>query len=143
MNDDELAQSMKKVQEVQQEKKEKTSTFAPLLKIENSTILAEFPITSTEMHKIANGDCCVINAEQSAFSIRFLLKNSFKSPRSNFVINKYVIQILVSEKQKFMRKEEIAVRTKVVKGQSAKGEKKDTEKIETSISESKKDLFSV
>lgn len=102
-------------------------------------VLAEYPVTSTELHKIANGDCCIFNNDTNPFSIRFLLQSSFKSPKSDFVINKYVMQIMVTQKQKFMRKEEIATRTRVVKTKRA--EKVKVERIETQVKESKKKLF--
>ena len=80
----------------------------------SGAVLAEFDTTSTELHKIANGDCCTLFDGQ--FGLRFLLKDSFKSPRSSFVINKYKIQFIINNKPNFMRKEEIAVKTKVIKG---------------------------
>lgn len=77
-------------------------------------VLVEFPISSTALHNIANGDCCTLNDEECPFSVRFMLKDSFKSAKSDFVINKFVVQIVVSENRQFMRKEDMATRVKVV-----------------------------
>ena len=112
MNDDKLFEAMKgAVRSVAQGQDE--SSF----KVSRAeVVLAEYPVTSTELHKIANGDCCTINDPSCPFSLRFMLKKSFKSSCSDFVINNYVIQIVASETKKFLRKEEIATKTKVVKG---------------------------
>ncbi len=80
-----------------------------------SVVLAEFKVTSTELHNLANGKCCKFNDQDSPFSIQFLLKNSFKSQKSNFIINNYVMQIIASEKKVYMVKEEIAVQTRLEK----------------------------
>jgi hypothetical protein len=105
---------------------------------EREVILVEYPISSTELHKIANGDCAQLNSKDCPFSIRFLLEHSQKSSKSNFVINRFKVQIVVSEQQKFMRKEEIATRTKVLK---AKPKTKVREKVETKIESSDEVLF--
>lgn len=122
MTDDELMQEMEKI--ATENKPE--------------VVLAEFELTSTELHKIGNGTCCVFNSDLNPFSIRFLLKSSFKSPKSNFVINKYALQVVITQKQKFMRKEDIAVRTKVVKTKSKKPEKM---RVETEVKETATKLF--
>ena len=74
-------------------------------------VLAEINIRSTELHKIANGDCCTLS--DGALGIRFLLKNSFKVRQSNFVVNEFVMQIVALGKDNVMHKESIAVKTKV------------------------------
>ena len=74
-------------------------------------VLAEMSIRSTELHKIANGDCCTLS--DGALGIRFLLKESFKVRNSNFVVNTFAIQIVALGKKNVMHKENIAVKTKI------------------------------
>lgn len=104
-------------------------------------VIAEFELSSTDLHNIANGKCMILNDKDTSFKVQFLLKDSFKSGKSNFVINKFAVQIVVSEKRPFMKKEEIAVKTKVEKRTSV--EKKVESKPETKleIEDSNESLF--
>lgn len=103
----------------------------------SEVVMAEFVTTSTELHNIANGQCCTLNSDM--FSIRFLLKDSFKSSRSNFVINKYVIQVLAHSKSDFLRKENIATKTKVVKSKSKTKTKEQPTQIKLEINNKEDD----
>lgn len=81
----------------------------------DKVVLAEIPINSTTLHNIALGKCCTIGQAGEVFAVRFLLQNSFKSRYSNFVINNFMMQVIAVGKSSAMRKEDIAVQTKVVK----------------------------
>jgi len=74
-------------------------------------VLAEINIRSTELHKIAQGECKTL--ADGSLGVRFLLKNSFKVNSSNFVINNFAMQIVALGKDNVMHKEDIAVKTKV------------------------------
>jgi len=74
-------------------------------------VLAEIPLTSTELHHIANGKLkCLYDG---ALGVRFLLKHSFKLKNSNYVVNNLVMQIVAKGKDNVMKREDIAVKTKV------------------------------
>ena len=107
----------------------------------SGVVLAEFDTTSTELHNIANGKLCTLFDGQ--FGIRFLLKESFKSGKSSFVINKFKIQFLVSDKPNAMRKENIATKVKVVKGQSKVVKKKEEFKpqLKLQVDDKKEEIF--
>jgi len=107
----------------------------------DGVVMVEFDISSTELHNIANGNCCSINDGQ--FGLRFLLSSSFKSPRSSFVINKFKVQLVVNNKSNFLRKENIAVKTKVIKAPSKvkKKEVKVKEKIKLEIDNKQTNLW--
>ena len=103
-------------------------------------VLAEFDTTSTELHNIANGKLCTLFSGQ--FGIRFLLKESFKSGRSSFVINKLKIQFLVNNKPNAMRKENIATKVKVVKGQSKIKRKEEFKpQLKLQVDDKKEEIF--
>ena len=74
-------------------------------------VLAEIGISGTKLHKIATGECCTF--ADGPLGIRFLLKNSFKSRNSSYVVNNFIVQIVAIGKDNTMTKEEIAVKTKV------------------------------
>jgi len=74
-------------------------------------VLAEIKIRSTELHKIAQGECKTL--ADGALGIRFLLKKSFKVNNSRFVVNNFVMQIIALGKDNVMHKEDIAVKTRV------------------------------
>lgn len=135
--EDRLMQEMMKYQEETPDTFQKTEKNFP----EAEVVIAEFPVTSTELHKIANGDCCQFNSRESLFSIRFLLKDSHKSYKSNFVINNYVIQIIASNKDHYLKKEEIAVKTKVVKTETKRQPQTESVKIDTQIQTTGETLF--
>jgi len=122
MNDDSLMEQMK------ESLQDKT----------NEVVLVEFPLSSTELHNIANGGCKQLNDRECPFSIRFMLKDSFKSSRSDFVINKFVVQIVVAENKEFLKKENIATRVKIV---ARDRKKKEKIKEEITVEESEERLF--
>lgn len=92
----------------------------------SDVVIAEIPVSNTQLHKIATGECCSLGKEGELFSIRFLLKNSFKARNSNFVVNSFIMQIVAVGKDNAMRKEDIAVKTKiktVIKEKTVKAKK--------------------
>lgn len=76
-------------------------------------VLAEIPVSNVQLHKIGVGECCTLAQPGEVLGVRFLLKSSFKARQSNFVVNNFVMQIVATGKQNAMRKEDIAVLTKV------------------------------
>lgn len=74
-------------------------------------VLAEIEITGTQLHKIAGGECMTLS--EGALGVRFLLHNSFKSKYSNYVVNQFKMQVVALGKENVMKKEDIAVKTKV------------------------------
>lgn len=100
-------------------------------------ILDEIEITSTELHNIANGQCCDLNGDK--FSIRYLLKDSFKSPKSNFIINKYAIQIVAKQSREYFKKELIATKTKIEKAEIKI--KKESKQVKLELSSDSEELF--
>lgn len=76
-------------------------------------VVAEIPVSNVKLHKIATGDCCTLAHPGEPFAIRFLLKNSFKASKSNFVVNNFLIQVVAVGKDNTMKEEQIATRTKV------------------------------
>lgn len=76
-------------------------------------VLAEIPISSTNLHQIANGRLCTVGYEGQSLAVRFLLKNSFKVKASNHVVNQLVMQVVAVGLNNVMRKEEIATQVKV------------------------------
>jgi len=92
-------------------------------------VLAEIPITSTELHYIANGNLKMLC--DGAIGVRFLLKDSFKARNSSFVINRMMMQVVAVGKNNAMRKQDIAVKTKVQTVTKVKEiRKKNKDKIE-------------
>ena len=110
---------------------------------DNQVVLAEIPVSSTQLHKIANGSCCTLHDTSSQYSLRFLLKSSFKSRKSNFVINNFVMQVIVRQNKKYMTKEDIATKVKVVKteGKRQKKEEKHKQDVKTEIVNNNRTLF--
>ena len=45
-------------------------------------VVAEIPLSGTQLHHIATGKCCTMGYPGELFAVRFLLKNSFKSRKS-------------------------------------------------------------
>lgn len=102
-------------------------------------VLAELPISGTKLHQIATGKALTITANGELFAVRFLLKDSFKSPKSNYVINNFVMQILPVGKNNAMQPTEMAIKTKVktvIKEKLVK-EKKVVEEINFEVGEEK------
>lgn len=85
----------------------------PLSNITTSSVVAEIPITKIHLLKIANGTPMVFTQKGEVFGVRFVLKNSFKSKKSNFVINNFVMQIFATGKESFSSVRNIPVLTKI------------------------------
>ena len=106
-------------------------------------VLAEIPIRSTDLHKIATGECCTMSKPGETLAIRFLLKSSFKAKNSNFVISNLVMQVVAVGKENAMRKEDIAVKTMVrtVTKEKLVKAKPSKEKIEVKVNDSQTEMF--
>ena len=83
----------------------------------NYPVLAEININNITLLKIANGQLLTIGMPGEVLAVRFLLKHSMKSPKTNFVINNYVMQIIAVGKNNTMRVEQIANQVKIQKVQ--------------------------
>lgn len=114
--------------------------WQPTIQSKNEVVMAEFKLTGGELHKIATGNCMQLNDNDSPFSIRFLLKSSYKVGTGSYVMNHFVLQVVATEKKSFMKKEDIGTRVKVVKTESKK-EKKQKQKVKTVINDEGESLF--
>ena len=132
MSDDLLLQKMEEVAVSKQISNTFSTKDSPL-----KVVLAEIPLTSTELHKIANGKCCQLNDINSQFGIRFMLANSFKIKGTNFVKNNFVAQVVAMDKGNRFRKENLATQTKMV----ARDKKKGKEKVEVTVESAEESLF--
>lgn len=80
----------------------------------NEVIIAEIPVNKIELLNIANANkCSTLSKPGEIFGVRFLLKNSFKAKNSNFVVNNFVMQVVALGKDNVMKKEDIAMKTKI------------------------------
>jgi hypothetical protein len=110
------------------------------LPFSSDVVIAEIPVDNTTLHKIATGQCRSIGCKGEMFAVRFLLKDSFKARQSNYVVNRFVMQILAVGKGNAFKVEDIAVKTKVQTVQKIV-EKKKVENITFKIDTTKKEMF--
>jgi len=80
---------------------------------DRAVVVSEIPISNTQLHHIATGKICQIGQPEEPFAVRFLLKSSFKSSSSNYVVNNYIMQIIAVGKNNVMRKQDMDLLTKV------------------------------
>jgi hypothetical protein len=108
---------------------------------DKSVIVAEIPVSNTQLHHIATGKLCTLSSRGECFGVRFLLKSSFKSRQSNYVVRNMVMQIVALGKDNVMRKEDIAtdVRIQTVKSKVVKKEEPKEEEVK--VNQTGKELF--
>ncbi len=106
-------------------------------------VLAEIPINNTQLHRIATGKPCVIAQPGETLAIRFLLKSSFKSRASNYVVNNFIAQVVAVGKDNPMRREEMGVKTqiKTVTKEKIVRRDKNPQKIESIIKNQGEELW--
>ena len=143
MDDTQLLKSLKTDENIKKsnftsnEKGDLPSSFVTSLLDDNTqdqnkdtaVVVSEIPITNTTLHQIASGKCQIVGQPGEAFAVRFMLKGSFKSSRSKYVVNNMIMQIVAVGKRNVMRKENMAVLTKVETVQPKLVPKKDKVKV--------------
>ena len=91
-------------------------------------VLAEIPLTGGQIHALAQGGGQTFS--DGMFGIRFILKSSFKLPKGNFVVKKFVMQVITKGKLDTVKADKVATVIKVEKGESkVKERKKVTEQL--------------
>jgi len=140
MKDEELLNMMKKevVDKVQGYSKDPTHTSQTTLAPQQEPVVAEIPITSGQLHRIAAGNYCQIGQKGEPFAVRFLLKNSFKLRNKDFVVRNIVMQVVAVGKDNVMRKEDIATDIRIKKSSKTV---KDKEKVDFQVQKESKELF--
>lgn len=104
-------------------------------------VVAEIPITGGQLHSIASGNYCLIGQKGESFAVRFMLKNSFKVPKNNFVVRNIVMQVVAVGKDNVLRREDMGTDVKIIKTKSESKKKKVNEEIKFSVDDNQKELF--
>jgi len=123
MNIENFMQTLKK------EKTEHTNPVQVKQESNNIPVLAEIPITGGQLHAIASGKCMTVSQNGETMGIRFLLKNSFKLQKNNFVVNNFVMQIVALGKNNTMKREHIATQVKLQKVKSVTKNKSNNQQV--------------
>ena len=118
-------------------------TSFPPTTITSNIVLAELNIIGVQLHQVANGKPVIISKKGELLAVRFLLKSSFKSPKSNYVIKNFALQVLAVGKEGTLKPEKMGVLTKVQKVASkAKTKTKPRSKeIQMKVTNDTKDIF--
>jgi hypothetical protein len=107
----------------------------------DAIVVTEIPVSNTQLHNIATGKLCTLSSRGECFGVRFLLKNSFKSKQSNYVVRNMVMQIVALGKDNVMRKEDIATDIKIQTVKSKVVKKEEPKEEEVKVNQTDKELF--
>jgi hypothetical protein len=109
--------------------------------MDHAVIIAEIPVSNTQLHHIATGKLCTLSQKGELFGVRFLLKGSFKSKQSNYVVRNMVMQIVALGKDNVLRKEDIATDIKIQTVKSKVVKKEEPKEEEVKVNQTNKELF--